>query len=227
MAIMCIPNRRQKVRKQGAEMTTTLWKSAFRCLLQLSQWSDVAASIRCGKNLLFTESILAKLVRSLSFCMAWYHAYMNANFDKFWRDLRFWSSSTTFLLDFLGSSLVILEAKIISSGSCGLKTIWASQCTKKKAPHGYEKPATVAKANTTRQYNSSNRFKYTSSNTSRAPTSCCCLAIDSSTWSASFLLMLARRLTGAGWLVAVEAELLSSALKSPPARNNCSVMANG
>ena len=124
MAIMCIPNRRQKVRKQGAEMTTTLWKSAFRCLLQLSQWSDVAASIRCGKNLLFTESILAKLVRSLSFCMAWYHAYMNANFDKFWRDLRFWSSSTTFLLDFLGSSLVILEAKILKNHKYLFWKLW-------------------------------------------------------------------------------------------------------
>ena len=122
MVIMCIPNRRQKVRRPGLRWLIhceKMWKIAFRWLLQLSQWSDVAACIRCGKNLLFTESILAKLVSSLSFCMAWYHnAYMNANFDKFWRDLRFWSSSTTFLLDFLGSSLVILEAKILKNHKC-------------------------------------------------------------------------------------------------------------
>lgn len=109
---VCIPNRRQKVRRcqeTGPEMTNTLkslWKSAFRCLLQLSQWSDVAASIRRGKNLLFTESILAKLVSSLSFCMARYH-------PTFWIMLT-WTQT---LINFEGTSDFDHPAQHFSSTS--------------------------------------------------------------------------------------------------------------
>lgn len=123
-------------------MTNTLWKSAFRCLLQLSRWSDVAASIRCGKNLLFTESILAKLVSSLSFCMAWYHPTFwimptwtqtlinfegTSDFDHPAQHF----SSTSWAAALLSWKQRFSKITCISSGSCGLKTIWASQCTNK------------------------------------------------------------------------------------------------